>query len=509
MPQAVSNRVKTALVREVTIGTTPATPKWLPLRFNGGSLTAKPRTVISDEIISDRMVSDLILVGKDTDGSHEIEFSYYRSLKGGLDLVLEGALAALWTKTAEKDNDGTADSAITDVSATAITTTAASPAWAALMLLRNTGFAAAGNNRLLVAAAGTTSTSIVITGGTVDTTPAAAARIKCIGVQGASGDITATTSTGNALLSTALNWTTAGFNLQVGQWILVGTNAARADPVTGDVFSFPNAAKANNGWARISLIAATRLDLDRTPTGWVTDPGTAKTIRVYFGDTLRNGTTTLGHSIEQQHPDLAAPAYQLFKGMVVDTLSMSLSPQAIVKGSIGWKGMSGGFSTTRFAGSTDGTAESSDVMNSSSNVARLAENGVTLADPVYALEMMLNIANNLRQLPAVGTLDFIGVNMGRNVVSGSAKFYFGDLVILNKALAATATSLDYAIQDSAGMTYQVDLPKVKLATAQAVPSGIDTDITVDCDWQALKYTPPSGSAYQIQIERCELAGTAA
>lgn len=508
MPQSVANRVRLAIIRESTPGTTPtSSPRYIPFRYLSASLAGKPKTVISDEIVSDRMVVDAPLVGKDTDGAIEFELSYVRDEYAGLDPAMEGAMGALWTKTPEGDNSVTASGigVIGSIVAATDYPVTGGGTWAAQMLVSATGFLNAANNKVFVAAASSSATTIKTTGLTTETTPATA-RLKAIGLQGASGDITATTSSGNALLSTALNFTTMG--LTVGQWILIGTDAARAGGA--DAYSFAGAATVNNGFARISAIAAGRLDLDRVPAGWVTDAGTGKTIRVFFGDYIRNGTTVYSHTIEQFHADITQ--YQYFKGMVVDTLSFSIEPQAIIKGSVSFKGLDTEIRATQIGTSpSNPSAPTTDVLNSSSNVGRIAENGtaITATPGNYIMSLTLQIANNLRSLPAVGSVGYIGINQGRVMVSGAIKAYFADTTLLAKAIANTASALDFATRDAAGNGYLVDVPKMKLTSAQAVVPGIDQEVMVDLEYQGLKYTPPSGSAYEMHLQRFELAGTAA
>jgi hypothetical protein len=47
------------------------------------------------------------------------------------------------------------------------------------------------------------------------------------------------------------------------------------------------------------VIAAAKLTLDNLPTGWTTDAGTSQTVKVWFGDQLKNGTTQFGQTIER------------------------------------------------------------------------------------------------------------------------------------------------------------------------------------------------------------------
>ena len=82
-----------------------------------------------------------------------------------------------------------------------------------------------------------------------------------------------------------MDFTTLG--LAVGQLVKIGdaSNAA---------YSFVTA--ANNSYARITAIAATALTLDNLPTGWTTDSGTSKTIRVFTADYVRVGTVLDGNT---------------------------------------------------------------------------------------------------------------------------------------------------------------------------------------------------------------------
>lgn len=87
-----SNRVSIKYVKEVTPGTTPVDDAgWKSLRYNTQSLAGQPNTAISDEIRSDRHVSDLLLVGQEVGGAINTEFSY-----GSYDDFLESAMGAAW-----------------------------------------------------------------------------------------------------------------------------------------------------------------------------------------------------------------------------------------------------------------------------------------------------------------------------------------------------------------------------------------------------------------------------
>ena len=58
-----TNRVAIRIVEESTFGTTPSSPAFQELRVTSGNVGYTPTTVTSNEMRSDRQVTDLILVG--------------------------------------------------------------------------------------------------------------------------------------------------------------------------------------------------------------------------------------------------------------------------------------------------------------------------------------------------------------------------------------------------------------------------------------------------------------
>jgi hypothetical protein len=89
---AVSNRVALRFISEVTFGTTPTTPALKELRFTGESLNYNLSNVTSEEIRSDRMISDLVQVQSDAAGDLNVELSY-----DAYDDFIQAALAGTWS----------------------------------------------------------------------------------------------------------------------------------------------------------------------------------------------------------------------------------------------------------------------------------------------------------------------------------------------------------------------------------------------------------------------------
>jgi len=486
-----ANRTAVAVVEEVTPGTTPANPAFEAVRVKSANLGYNPQTTVSSELRSDRQIPDLIKTGFEAGGDLPTELSY-----GNLDTLLRGALFSEWVETPVRYNNGTADSKITDVVAgTGVITVLAAAAQAGInvgafavgMLVRTSGFTNAGNNFLKRVTAATATSFTVATAGLVnEAAPPGTARAKVVGFEGAAADITATAT---GLGSTALDFTTLG--IAVGSWLKVGGSAA------GNQF----ATAANNDWIRVSAVTAAAITADILPSGWAVDAGAGKSIQVWMGDYLRNGTTKRFFSVELQYQDLTVPEYEYFKGMAVNTLSLGVTADEIVQASVGFAGMSATNGTAREAGATDKAAPTNDVISASSNVGSILENGAAISGANYVVEASININNQLRRLRAVGQQAAAGINAGRGIVTGRLNTYYGSNAILTKIRNGTATSLAMLLKDPSGTkTYHVDLPKIKFTSGDPSTPGVDTDRMLEMDFQAIRHTT---LGYTMQLSRFE------
>lgn len=467
-----SNRVQYVGVAETTLGTTPTTPRMLGFRTTGDTLSYRPRTITSDEIRSDRMSADPIIVADDNDGAVNFEMHY--PVQGSfLSRLFESAFARAWTNAATFDNDGTADSVITDAGTTTDTYTVASGGTAAKTghLARATGFTNAANNKVFRVAS---STGTTIVGSSLslsaEAAPPGTARIKIVGFQGASGDITAT-STG--LGSTALDFTTLG--LAVGMWIKIGGTAA------GDKF----ATAALNAWARITAIAANALTLDNRPTGWTTDAGASKTVKVWFGDHIYNGLTVYGQSIERGFLGQTTPTYILQKGLVVSQLDLRVPAQNKITGTFTFIGMSGAQSTTAQDASPDAAPAiaSYPVMAGSVNLSRLTEAGSALSGGNIPTEIQLTLNNNARAIFGVDARAAQNVLLGECSVTGRLNAYFGDNTLLTKLLAGTPAALNSVVTKN-GQAVVLQIPRLIYTGGSPTVGGKNQDVVTDMAFQA-------------------------
>lgn len=469
-----SNRTQLVSVVESTLGTTPTTPRMRLRRFTGEGLRYVPTFEEPNEIRSDRMTGDETQTGTDTGGTINWEL-HYPYPDGPLDIDFESAFYNPWAETVSRDNDGTADSVITNVAtAGEVVTVTTGVTFRGRHLVRFTGFGVANNNGVFVCTtASATVPAFVSSGVTDEAAPPAAARMKVVGFRGAASDITATAS---GLGSTTLDFTTIG--LIVGQWIKIG----------GSANSNKFATAALNGYARVTAIAATALTLDHLPSGWTTDAGTGKAISVFFGDTIKNGTTQTGQTFEKGFLSQSAPTYILYKGMVTVQMQLNFEAKRKITGQSTYLGMSGAESTTAQDASPDAALAlaSYPVFASSANVGQVSEAGSALASPNFVRSLQININNNATPIDAVDSLGPAGITGHECQVTGSMSTYFGSDSLLAKFYAGTASML--SIRATKGtQAIVVTLPRV-IYNGDGSPQagGKNQDVMLNLNWRASK-----------------------
>lgn len=481
-----ANRLRVTAVREIVPGTTPNPPRMRTVRLTGESLARNVEYVNSDEIRSDRMTSDPILSMISSGGAINFEFSYPQD-ESPLSEFIRSAMYNSWVNTPQRDNDGTADSIITDVAATGgVFTVNTGPAFAVGHLIRTTGFGIPANNGIFRITTGSATVPAVGAGLlTNEAAPAANARMKVVGFAGVSGDITATAS---GLASTALNFTTLG--LAVGQWIKVGGTAL------ADRFS----TAANNAFVRISAIAANALTLDNLPVGWSVDSGTGKTIKVWFGDQIKNGVTDTSLTIERGFMGQAVPTYIVTTGMRASQAQFSLSSKEIVKGSFTFSGMGGSQSTTSLDASPDAETAHG-VFSANSNVGRITEAGANACGANFIRSLEFNINNNARMIESICSLSPVDVVPGEATVTGRMSTYFTDNSLLAKFYAGTPTSLA-AVLTRGTQGFVVQIPRATY-TGGGNPSATGKNTDVMADFEFTASASQDGTAAHVIFDRLE------
>ena len=471
-----SNRVQICSCIEATVGTTPGTPRMRTRRTTGEGLKWTPTFVDSDEMRQDMSNAPPIKDGEDSTGDVKFELSYPVP-DSPADVDLQSALYSTWSNTNSRDNDGTAASVITAVATSGtVVTCVTGTAFVAKELVKFSGFGVAGNNGVFPCTTGSaTVPAFAGSGITNEASPAAAARMKVVGFIGDSGDINATAT---GLHSTTTNFTTFA-GLVVGKWIKIGGTAAGTKFVTA----------ALNDWARVTAITATDITLDNRPSGWTTETGTGLTLKVWYGDQIKNGTTQIGQTFEKGFLGQTAPTYIVQPGMVVSEYSMDWTAKQKITGSVTYKGMRGaGQSTTSLDASPDAATNLTTypVMACSANVGRIAEAGAALTAPNFVKAFTLKITHNITETEDLATMGAAALTGGSFDISGTLNTYFGDNTLLTKYFAGTLTSLNVrAVKNSQGVIVTIPAATYN-SDGSPNASGKDQDTMANFGFKASK-----------------------
>lgn len=206
---------------------------------------------------------------------------------------------------------------------------------------------------------------------------------------------------------------------------------------------------------------------------------------VMFGawatDVLKNGTTQKSFTIEKTFEAGATDQYHRFTGAVANTLSLAIQAGQIVTGSFGFLAKTMTIAQAAIASSSYTAVNTNPVMNAASNFGSLT---VTGASGIELTALNLNITNNLRQQPVVGSVASRGLSAGRFEVTGDLTAYFEDQSLYDLFIAGTAADLSFTLTDSAG-TYTFDVGNLKFETGEVVAGGNDQDVMVQMSFRGL------------------------
>ena len=214
------------------------------------------------------------------------------------------------------------------------------------------------------------------------------------------------------------------------------------------------------------------------------------------GDTLINGVEKISYSIEQAFLDVGF--YQLFHGQRVGTWSLSVEAQSKITGSFAFQGTMMETATVEW-GTTYLPPTDTPIINSTSNVGQITVDGAILETCIQSVSIELD--NALREQSGVGSKYPCGIGLGRQQITGNLTAYFVDGTLYNAFLDHANAALSIPLEDNAGNYLLIDMPRVKFSSDAPAPSGIDTDIMDELDYQAL-FDAEAG--YTIKLTRASI-----
>jgi len=234
-------------------------------------------------------------------------------------------------------------------------------------------------------------------------------------------------------------------------------------------------ASNNNGVFKVLTVVAGTITVDSAAiTGEVAGPSV--TIK---GGLLENGVTEQSMIVEVENVDIGE--FQLFNGVRVGSMAMSMTPGGIITQTFGTQGIK---ETAAQATASTGAAVAADTspsMNSVDNISLITEGGTLSTLDFTRLDLNISIA--LRDQGAIGNLNMVGIGTGTINVSGTLEAYLEDATLYDKYLAFTDSSLSFLVQDSDGNGYAYDIPKLNFTSGERTIPGIDQDVLLTLGFQ--------------------------
>jgi len=472
--QAETNRVSLFVSPEVLWGETPGVaalaPKMYEIRMTSESLIHNKATVLSEVIRSDRMRDFIAEVGASAEGDIAFELAFQN-----LDLLLEAQLANDYEYLVEILQAAGIIDAVTSPNEFTSSTddvftgfVVGAEVWIGDEDGTNDFPVNADNNgRFVITAvdngAGTTALTVATTNNQnnalVAETPATQIRVRTNMMEVAT-DIFTTTP--DKIGSTTHDFV-ADMNLRVGQYIKTKGFA------TG----------VNNGVFKITVITANLLTLD---TAAILTEGAA-TLVTFSGKQLKNGTALKSLLVEKKFDDITE--FLSLQGVRAGEMTLSVESGAIVTGTVSTQGKQGLAASVTVSGNTI-PGNLTDAMNATTNVGTILEGStpVALTTAIRAIE--LNMNNNLRTKPVIASKFPVDVGYGFFEVGGSITVYFEDIVLYNKFIAHTESSLSFRFTDSAGNVMQFTVHRLFFSEGNPVTPGGNDDVILALTFSAIR-----------------------
>jgi len=329
-------------------------------------------------------------------------------------------------------------------------------------LIYASGFSVSANNGLKVANAASSGTAASVADGLADeATPPAAAKIEVVGHEFASATMDIAMNGSLVRLSRvsgAFDLTT--LPLIVGEWIYLG------DDTAGNRF-------VNNvGFARISAIATTYLEFDKTSWAGVNEAGTGKLIRIYFGTVIRNepsAANIVRKTVQLERTlgnDANGTMSEYIVGAVANELTLNIPTADKVAVDLSFVGIDNeqrDGTTGVKSGSRPALAPES-ALNTSSDFSRIKLSSVSITNanvtPLFAFasDIKLTVNNNVSANKAIGTLGAFDTTAGNFDVNGTMEVYFADIAAVQAVRNNADITLDFAIvKDNKGILFDIPL----------------------------------------------------
>ena len=208
----------------------------------------------------------------------------------------------------------------------------------------------------------------------------------------------------------------------------------------------------------------------------------------WASDVLKAGTALKSFTFERRHLDVAQ--YLRYTGCVANSLTLSIQPNQMVTGTLGFIGK--GINTATTSLGSPAAAPTNSPFDSFTG--ELKEGGSVIAN-VTGIE--LNLENGVEPNFVIGSAETPQLSFGRSNLTGTLTAFFEDTVLLEKFLNETESSIEIELVDTAGNKMIFDIPRIKYSGADNPVEG-EGSVVVSLPFQALRDT---GEGSQLVITR--------
>lgn len=193
---------------------------------------------------------------------------------------------------------------------------------------------------------------------------------------------------------------------------------------------------------------------------------------------LVNGIAHKAFTFEETFEMGPTDSFLRYPGIRVNTAEIVFEAKKSVQINLGVKGLEAPApGTAILSGATYAAASEEEVFNSAINVADLEITGIANSPVIKKLNLRIN--SNVYDIDAVSRRGTYAHGLGRFEVEGSFTALFENQDTYAAILAHTTVGLSIPIEDAAGNSYLIEVPKMKLMDGAPAKPGNNREVTLD------------------------------
>lgn len=214
----------------------------------------------------------------------------------------------------------------------------------------------------------------------------------------------------------------------------------------------------------------------------------------WTSNVLKNGTVRRSFTVEETYELGATDSFSRFTGAVLDSGSLGLKAGGKAELDFSFLAKVETQAAAIVTGATYAAANTKPVMTAPRSVAALTVAG----DTIKVMSLSIEMKNNLRERPEVGSLYSNEFGVGRFEVTGTIEAYFESSDLYQSVLDHDSGALAFTIGDTTAEKYSVLLPKIIFGDGNKTAGGNDDDVMVSIPFQGVFDTTEAAS---IKITR--------